>query len=356
MSNRYQAGIIRPGYDALKVPNAPTIGTATSNSATSVSVTFTAPSCVGGGAISSYQVFACCGARSAFGASSPLTVTGLTTGTAYTFKAIANNAYGPSFPSAASNSATPTAPIQGQQAYTSAGSYSFVAPANVTFVSAVVIGAGGIGGCHGTCYEGGGGGGGALAYRSNISVTPGNTYAVVVSSTTDSTAFCMSAGNGGNGTAARPGGGVPGGVRGLGGTASGGDVTYSGGPGRTTTSGNGGGGGGAGGYTSSGLASSGSGTTSACVRVGGNSGDGNLGGLSPTGTGGGSGAGTSLLGSGTTLCRPAAVNHGGGVGGSFGGGGGGSGAFCGGGNGGPAGVRIIWGPNRAYPNTNTGDV
>jgi hypothetical protein len=112
MSNRYQAGILLPGYNALKVPNPPTIGTATSASGTTVSVTFTAPSCVGGGAISSYQVFACCGARSGFGSSSPVTVSGLTTGQAYTFKALAINAYGPSYPSAASNSVTPVAPGQ----------------------------------------------------------------------------------------------------------------------------------------------------------------------------------------------------------------------------------------------------
>jgi hypothetical protein len=42
------------------------------------------------------------------GASSPITVSGLTGGTAYTFKVFATNAYGPSPLSAASNSVTPT--------------------------------------------------------------------------------------------------------------------------------------------------------------------------------------------------------------------------------------------------------
>lgn len=106
MSNRYQAGILRPGYNALKVPDVPTVGTATAASANTVSVAFTAPSCVGGGAISSYTAYASCGVYTASGASSPLTVTGLTTGTAYTFKAIATNAFGPSYPSSVSNSAT----------------------------------------------------------------------------------------------------------------------------------------------------------------------------------------------------------------------------------------------------------
>ncbi len=54
MSMRYQAGIVTASYFPLKVPNAPTIGTATFASSTSVSVTFTAPSNVGGGAITSY--------------------------------------------------------------------------------------------------------------------------------------------------------------------------------------------------------------------------------------------------------------------------------------------------------------
>ena len=111
MSLRYQAGIVLPGYNPLKVANAPTIGTATAGVA-SASVTFTAPSDVGGGAITGYSVVAIKtsdGSTSvASGASSPISVTGLTA-TAYTFKVFATNAYGPSPLSAASNSATPIA-------------------------------------------------------------------------------------------------------------------------------------------------------------------------------------------------------------------------------------------------------
>jgi hypothetical protein len=112
---RYQAGIVLPGYNPLKVPNAPTIGTATAGVA-SASVTFTAPSDVGGGAITGYSVVAIKtsdGSTSvASGASSPISVTGLAV-TAYTFKVFATNAYGPSPLSAASNSATPTLPVIG---------------------------------------------------------------------------------------------------------------------------------------------------------------------------------------------------------------------------------------------------
>lgn len=112
---RYQAGIILPGYNPLKVADAPTIGTATAGVA-SASVTFTAPSDVGGGAITGYAVQAIKTSDGSTtvttGASSPISVTGLST-TAYTFKVFATNAYGPSPLSAASNSATPTSPVIG---------------------------------------------------------------------------------------------------------------------------------------------------------------------------------------------------------------------------------------------------
>jgi len=183
MSQRYQAGVVLPGYNALKVANAPTIGTATTASGTTASVAFTAPACVGGGAISSYTAFANCGLYTASGASSPITVTGLTVGTTYTFKVVATNAFGPSYPSASSNSVTPL--TIGQDAYTTAGTYSWVAPAGVTSVSVVTVGAGG--GVTGNCGTGGAGGG-ALAYANNITVIPGNSYAVVVGAATGAAA------------------------------------------------------------------------------------------------------------------------------------------------------------------------
>ena len=112
MSMRYQAGIILPGYNPLLVPNAPTIGTATAG-VSSASVTFTAPADVGGGAITGYSVVSTPGGVIGTGASSPITVSGLTNGTAYTFKVFATNAYGPSALSAASNSVTPALPAIG---------------------------------------------------------------------------------------------------------------------------------------------------------------------------------------------------------------------------------------------------
>jgi hypothetical protein len=91
------------------VPGAPTIGTATGGNA-SASVTFTAPSNTNNSPITSYTVTSSPGSVTASGASSPITVTGLTNGTAYTFTVTATNAQGTGPASAASNSVTPAAP------------------------------------------------------------------------------------------------------------------------------------------------------------------------------------------------------------------------------------------------------
>lgn len=109
MSRRYQAGFIFPGYDPLEVPDAPTIGTATGGDE-ELSVTFTAPADTGGGAITAYNAVAITGgATVATGTNtaSPVTITGLINGTAYTAKVWALNSYGPSPLSAASGSVTP---------------------------------------------------------------------------------------------------------------------------------------------------------------------------------------------------------------------------------------------------------
>jgi hypothetical protein len=108
MPLRPPAGFISAFYDPLKVPDAPTIGTATGGDA-QASVAFTAPSNVGGSAISAYYAVSNPSQITASGASSPVTVTGLTNGTAYTFTVWALNTYGPSPYSAASGSVTPAA-------------------------------------------------------------------------------------------------------------------------------------------------------------------------------------------------------------------------------------------------------
>ena len=110
MPMRPPAGFISAFYDPLRNPNAPTIGTATGGDA-SASVTFTAPSNVGGSAISSYTAISTPGAFTGSAASSPVTVTGLTNGSSYTFIVWATNTYGPSAYSASSNSASPVASL-----------------------------------------------------------------------------------------------------------------------------------------------------------------------------------------------------------------------------------------------------
>lgn len=106
MPLRPPAGFIRPGYDPLKVPDAPTGAAATGGDA-SASVSFTPPANVGGSAISAYYAVSNPGQITASGASSPVSVTGLTNGTPYTFTVWALNTYGPSPYSAASGSVTP---------------------------------------------------------------------------------------------------------------------------------------------------------------------------------------------------------------------------------------------------------
>ena len=73
------------------------------------SVAFTVPSSKGGSAITSYTVTSNPGNITATGSSSPLTVTGLTNGTTYTFAVVATNAVGNSAASAASAAVTPAA-------------------------------------------------------------------------------------------------------------------------------------------------------------------------------------------------------------------------------------------------------
>ncbi len=98
---------------ATTVPQAPTIGTPTAgtDATTQVNVAFTAGA-TGGSAIASYTATSSPGGITGTGASSPVTVSGLSPTTAYTFTVTATNANGTSTASSASSSittATPTA-------------------------------------------------------------------------------------------------------------------------------------------------------------------------------------------------------------------------------------------------------
>ena len=92
---------------APTAPDAPTIGTATAGN-TTASVAFSAPADNGGSAITGYTVLSSPGGFTATGASSPITVTGLTNGVEYTFTVTATNAIGTSAASSASNAITPS--------------------------------------------------------------------------------------------------------------------------------------------------------------------------------------------------------------------------------------------------------
>lgn len=111
-------------------PSVPTIGTAVNGTTgTDVSVVFTATSAAGVDA--SYTALSSPGSITTTGTASPITVSGLTTGTAYTFQVRANNPGGSSAYSAASNSVTPEIPA----AYDSIQTITTSGSTSITFTS-----------------------------------------------------------------------------------------------------------------------------------------------------------------------------------------------------------------------------
>lgn len=92
----------------VSVPDAPTAPVATPG-VTSASVSFVAPAFDGNSPITNYRVISTPEGITATGASSPIVVSGLTTGTPYTFTVAAQNSAGFSVESAPTNSVTPTA-------------------------------------------------------------------------------------------------------------------------------------------------------------------------------------------------------------------------------------------------------
>lgn len=91
---------------ATTVPGTPTGVSATAGDG-QATVSFAAPTSDGGASISSYTVTASPGGATATGSSSPLIVTGLANGTAYSFTAVATNSVGNSPASSASSAITP---------------------------------------------------------------------------------------------------------------------------------------------------------------------------------------------------------------------------------------------------------
>ena len=119
---------------ASTVPGAPTIGTATAGNA-QASVAFTAPAIDGGSAITGYMASSSPGGLTGAGTASPITVTGLTNGTAYTFTVTATNANGTGPASSASNSVTPSAPLTVPGAPTIGTATAGNAQATITFTA-----------------------------------------------------------------------------------------------------------------------------------------------------------------------------------------------------------------------------
>jgi hypothetical protein len=91
-------------------PGTPTIGTASTSASATASVTFTAPSYLGKPTGTSYIATSNPDAITGTSSTSPISITGLTNGTAYTFTVKLNNGVVDSLSSAASNSVTPVAP------------------------------------------------------------------------------------------------------------------------------------------------------------------------------------------------------------------------------------------------------
>jgi hypothetical protein len=241
--------------------------------------------------------------------------------------------------------------IEGQQAYTTAGTYTWVAPAGVTSVSVVVV-SGGAGDDFGGASYDRSGSGGNLGYKNSYAVTSGSSYTVVV----------------GSGGLPAYAGSVTGGLSSF--DFAGGGPKVFGGTTITNTSAastgvDGGGRGGDGVNDSSTTLGSGGGGAGGYA---GNGGSGTLGGGGTAGAGGGAGGGgwpygggggVGILGQGAN----GTAGGGGGSGGANGGQGSGNpGLYGGGASGNVAGangaVRIIWSNSvtRAFPSTNTGDL
>jgi len=95
---------------AATAPGAPTAVSATATGQTTATVSFTAPASNGGSAITTYTVTSSPGGVTASGGTSPITVSGLTASTAYTFTVTATNAAATSVASTASTAITTNSP------------------------------------------------------------------------------------------------------------------------------------------------------------------------------------------------------------------------------------------------------
>ncbi len=248
---------------ATTVPQAPTIGTATIfDNTTDVAITWTLGN-TGGKNLSSITitpflngVTAGTPQTAATTSSTSHSFTGLTSGSAYTFKVKATNANGTSLDSAATNSIT--------------------VPTFQSIDILLVAGGGGAGGSNNNWANGGGGGAGGLLGYNNILFTPAATYTVTVGNGGGGGTGNVNGTNGGNSNVTGTGISL---TAALGG---GGGAWYNG---TGDTGGSGGGGGSAVGSGTSGQGFSG-GSRASLAESGGGGGAGEAGSTDGTGHGG----------------------------------------------------------------------
>jgi uncharacterized protein YhjY with autotransporter beta-barrel domain len=127
------------------VPTAPSIGLATAGNA-QASIAFGPPTSANGAFISGYTMTSTPGGFTGSGGSSPIIVTGLANGTAYTFSVTARNSVGTGAASSASNSVTPLGPptisgISPSSGTSSGGTNVTITGTNLTGATAVSFGA-----------------------------------------------------------------------------------------------------------------------------------------------------------------------------------------------------------------------
>jgi hypothetical protein len=169
---------------ANTIPQSPGTPTAAYASSTSVTLTFTAGA-TGGSTITNYKYSIDGTTYTAFSpaqTSSPLTVTGLTPSTNYTFYIKAVNANGDSLPSSISNSVLTGAIVSGGTLSSDATYYyrAFTGTSNLIISNASIsldvltVAGGGAGGRYG-----GGGGAGGIVYHASQSLSPGTTSITV---------------------------------------------------------------------------------------------------------------------------------------------------------------------------------
>ena len=180
----------------VDLPENPTITSITG--AANPDVNFTAP--LRGGTPTNYSGETVPATNTRTSSSSPMTFSGLTPGSVYTFKIKSVNGVGESPYSAESSSVTITG-WSLSQTFTSSGTYTI--PTGATQIGVVVISGGSSGGGAANDFGGGGGGSGSAVGFWGYGVTPGDTHVVTVGGTSGTSNFgnIASAVSGGNANA-----------------------------------------------------------------------------------------------------------------------------------------------------------